>query len=98
MKTEDHPDFLGTIHPQEDGCKQSSCIVQIPEQARTELHAQTRGCMGFCQRKNVLGVHLPEGLSGLIILVNAQPSSNHLVSLLPSTSPCPPAIAFLRCL
>ena len=79
-----------------DECKQSSCIVQVPEQARAELHTQTRGCMGFCQ--NVPGVLLPEGLSGLIILVNAQPSSNHLVSLLPSTSPCSPAIAFLRCL
>lgn len=34
-----------------DESKQSSCLVQVPEQARGELHTQTRGCVGFCQRK-----------------------------------------------
>lgn len=43
-----------------------------------ELHAEDRDCLGFPRgRKNVLEAHLPEGLSSLIILVNAQPSSNH---------------------
>ena len=34
-----------------DESKQSSCLVQVPEQARAELNTQTRGCMGFFQRK-----------------------------------------------